>query len=207
MKLTTNNFTGKESNALFLQAQAYMSKEEQRMLLAAVSFGEMNHWSKPRDGGNPFFSHPLAVAQRFVDQKAAADLVIAAVLHDVVEDTEITIEEVETVFGPEIAFIVDALTKEEQQVGETKEACRQRTHHKLLRFVEQDPRVLLVKLADRRHNLETLAPVPLSSKQRTISETLDFYVPLARAYGYHDEAQILFDLANLWAKKLEKGEG
>src|SRR5688572_31038 len=153
------------------------------------------HAGQIRNSGEPYIEHPLAVA-RIVAELGLDDVTIAAaLLHDAVEDTGLTTGEVETEFGPEVAAIVDGVTKLERVSFDSKEAQQAATMRKMLVAMAKDVRVLIIKLADRLHNMRTLAAMPPHKQRRTSQETIDIYAPLAHRLGMQEMRQQLEDLA------------
>jgi GTP pyrophosphokinase len=137
----------------------------------------------------------LAVAKIVADIGLDETTVAAALLHDAVEDTEITVADVEREFGSEVAAIVDGVTKLERIQFDSKEAQQAATMRKMLVAMAKDLRVLIIKLADRLHNMRTIAAMPVDKQQRIASETLDIYAPLAHRLGMQGLKQQLEDLA------------
>lgn len=154
------------------------------------------HGSQTRASGDPYFSHPLEVAGILTGLKLDHGTIITALLHDVIEDTDATLEDVKTMFGEDIARLVDGVTKLtriELQSDRTKQA---ENFRKLVLAMSQDIRVLLVKLADRLHNMRTLNHIKKEDKRRRIAaETMDIYAPLAGRIGMNDLKDELEDLA------------
>ena len=153
------------------------------------------HGSQTRASGDPFISHPLEVAAILADLKLDDATIVAALLHDVVEDTEATHQEIEDLFGKEIADLVDGLTKIRRLDLVTKEAAQAENLRKLLLAMAKDIRVLLIKLADRLHNMRTLQFMKPEKRQRTAQETLDLYAPLAGRMGMQNMRDELEDSA------------
>jgi GTP pyrophosphokinase len=153
------------------------------------------HSQQIRKSGEGYINHPLAVAKIVADIGLDETTVIAALLHDAVEDTEITVADVERDFGPEVAAIVDGVTKLERIRFDSKEEQQAATMRKMLVAMAKDLRVLIIKLADRLHNMRTIAAMPLEKQQRIASETLDIYAPLAHRLGMQGLKQQLEDLA------------
>jgi GTP diphosphokinase / guanosine-3',5'-bis(diphosphate) 3'-diphosphatase len=161
----------------------------------AYETAKMAHRHQLRSSGESYVNHPLAVA-RIVAEIGLDDVSLAAaLLHDAVEDTEITLTDVQTGFGPEVAAIVDGVTKLERLQFDSKEAQQAATMRKMLVAMARDLRVLIIKLADRLHNMRTLAAMPDEKQRRIAQETLDIYAPLAHRLGMQELRQQLEDLA------------
>ena len=153
------------------------------------------HQSQMRSSGESYINHPLAVAQIVADIGLDEVSVTAALLHDAVEDTEITVADVERDFGSEVAAIVDGVTKLERIRFDSREEQQAATMRKMLVAMAKDLRVLVIKLADRLHNMRTIAAMPPEKQQRIAQETLDIYAPLAHRLGMQEMKQQLEDLA------------
>ena len=153
------------------------------------------HQHQVRGSGESYINHPIAVAKIVADIGLDDTSLAAALLHDAVEDTEITLDEVETEFGPEVASIVDGVTKLERLQFDSKEAQQAATMRKMLVAMARDIRVLVIKLADRLHNMRTIAGMPVEKQQRIAHETLDIYAPLAHRLGMQEIKQQLEDLS------------
>ncbi len=153
------------------------------------------HRSQTRSSGESYINHPLAVARIVADIGLDEISVAAALLHDAVEDTEITLADVEHDFGPEVATIVDGVTKLERIQFDSREAQQAATMRKMLVAMARDLRVLVIKLADRLHNMRTIAAMPAEKQRRIAQETLDIYAPLAHRLGMQEIKQQLEDLS------------
>ena len=153
------------------------------------------HHSQRRSSGESYINHPLAVAQIVADIGLDEVSVTAALLHDAVEDTEITVGDVDREFGPEVAAIVDGVTKLERIRFDSREEQQAATMRKMLVAMAKDLRVLVIKLADRLHNMRTIAAMPIDKQQRIAQETLDIYAPLAHRLGMQELKQQLEDLS------------
>jgi GTP pyrophosphokinase len=153
------------------------------------------HQHQLRGSGESYINHPIAVAKIVADIGLDDISLAAALLHDAVEDTEITLEEVERNFGREVASIVDGVTKLERLQFDSKEAQQAATMRKMLVAMARDIRVLVIKLADRLHNMRTLAGMSVEKQQRIAHETLDIYAPLAHRLGMQEMKQQLEDLS------------
>jgi RelA/SpoT family (p)ppGpp synthetase len=162
---------------------SYDPDADEAMLNRAYVYAMEAHGHQIRASGDPYFSHPLEVAAILTDLKLDDATVAAALLHDVVEDTESTHQEIEELFGSEIAHLVEGLTKIKRLDLVTKEAAQAENLRKLLLAVSRDIRVLLVKLADRLHNMRTIEFVKPEKRVRIAEETLDIYAPLAGRMG------------------------
>jgi GTP diphosphokinase / guanosine-3',5'-bis(diphosphate) 3'-diphosphatase len=172
----------------------------------AWEVAKAKHDGQLRSSGQQFIAHPLAVANIVADLGMDATSVVAALLHDTVEDTSMTIEEVEQQFGVEVARIPDGLTKLERMGFETREAAQAETIRKMVIAMARDIRVLVIKLADRLSNMRDLGYKGRESQERTARETLDIYGPLANRLGIHQIKWELEDLAfaTLYPKRYEE---
>lgn len=170
-------------------------KASTALMSKAFETARTAHSQQIRKSGEGYINHPLAVAKIVADIGLDETTVIAALLHDAVEDTEITVADVERDFGPEVAAIVDGVTKLERIRFDSKEEQQAATMRKMLVAMAKDLRVLIIKLADRLHNMRTIAAMPLEKQQRIASETLDIYAPLAHRLGMQGLKQQLEDLA------------
>ncbi|HYM99369.1 MAG TPA: HD domain-containing protein, partial [Aestuariivirgaceae bacterium] len=174
---------------------AYDKDADETLLNRAYVYAMKAHGSQTRASGDPYFSHPLEVAAILTDLKLDDATIVAALLHDVVEDTEATHQEIEELFGREIAELVEGLTKIRRLDLVTKEAAQAENLRKLLLAMAKDIRVLLIKLADRLHNMRTLEFMKPDKRQRIAQETLDLYAPLAGRMGMQNMRDELEDSA------------
>ena len=161
----------------------------------AYEAARIAHISQQRSSGEAYINHPIAVARIVADIGLDDISLAAALLHDAVEDTEITLEDVQRNFGDEVAGLVDGVTKLERLQFDSREAQQAATMRKMLVAMARDMRVLIIKLADRLHNMRTLAGMPLDKQQRVAQETLDIYAPLANRLGMQEIKQQLEDLS------------
>jgi guanosine-3',5'-bis(diphosphate) 3'-pyrophosphohydrolase len=164
-------------------------------MVKAFEIARLAHANQTRRSGEGYISHPLAVAKIVADIGLDETTIVAALLHDAVEDTEITLADVEKEFGSEVAAIVDGVTKLERIQFDSKEAQQAATMRKMLVAMAKDLRVLIIKLADRLHNMRTIAAMPIDKQQRIANETLEIYAPLAHRLGMQGLKQQLEDLA------------
>ncbi|MCB0995416.1 MAG: bifunctional (p)ppGpp synthetase/guanosine-3',5'-bis(diphosphate) 3'-pyrophosphohydrolase [Acidimicrobiales bacterium] len=161
----------------------------------AYELAKSSHDGQLRKSGEPYVAHPLAVAQIVAGLGLDDVTVAAALLHDAVEDTSCTLEQLEERFGAEVAAIVDGVTKLDRIKFESKEQQQAASMRKLLVAVAKDLRVLIIKLCDRLHNMRTLAALPQWKQHRQAQETLDIYAPLAHRLGIQEVKSQLEDLA------------
>jgi len=173
-----------------------LSSEADRQLIASAgAAAEAAHAGQVRQTGEPYFTHPVAVAGIVAELGLDALSVAAALLHDAVEDTGLSLDDVVAQFGPEVAAIVDGVTKLDRLQFDSKEAQQAATVRKMLVAMANDWRVLVIKLADRLHNMRTIAVMPDWKQRRTAQETLDIYAPLAHRLGIQELKWQLEDLA------------
>ncbi len=170
-------------------------KADTALLVQAYDVADRAHEGQLRSSGEAYISHPLAVATLLAGLGLDDVTCAAALLHDAVEDTIVTLEDIEAEFGSAIAAIVDGVTKLDRLRFDSKQAQQAATIRKMLVAMAQDPRVLLIKLADRLHNMRTIAALPEWKQRRTAQETLDIYAPLAHRFGIQDLKWQLEDLA------------
>ncbi|MGA0877536.1 MAG: RelA/SpoT family protein [Ilumatobacteraceae bacterium] len=165
------------------------------LMTKAFETARTAHAQQTRRSGEGYINHPLAVAKIVADIGLDETSVVAALLHDAVEDTEITLDDVEREFGGDVAAIVDGVTKLDRIQFDSKEAQQAASMRKMLVAMAKDLRVLIIKLADRLHNMRTIASMPHEKQQRIANETLDIYAPLAHRLGMQGLKQQLEDLA------------
>src|SRR6195256_3285863 len=178
------------------QVKSYDPKTDEDALNRAYVYSLKAHGAQLRASGDPYFSHPVEVAGLLAQMKLDSASIITGLLHDTVEDTVATLDDIERLFGPEVGRLVDGVTKLsriELQSDHTKQA---ENFRKLVLAMSEDIRVLLVKLADRLHNMQTLRFIRSEDKRRRIArETMDIYAPLAERIGMHRMKDQLEDLA------------
>lgn len=184
-----------EFNYLITQVKSYMdTAEAEDKLREAYLFAAERHQHQSRASGEPYITHPLAVAIILTDLRIDLASLIAAILHDTVEDTETTLEEVEELFGKPVAELVDGLTKIGKIKFRSKQEKLAENFRKMVLAMAKDLRVILVKLADRLHNMRTLNSLPEEKRVRIAQETLDIYAPLANRLGIYGIKSELEDL-------------
>ena len=181
---------------LIEKVKSYDPCVEEELLNKAYVFSMRAHGSQTRASGDPYFSHPLEVAGILADHKFDSRTIITALLHDVVEDTKFSLNDIEENFGSEISLLVDGVTKLSKFEGRSDKFNQAENFRKLLLATSKDIRVLFVKLADRLHNMRTLNYIKDSFKRKKISyETLEIYSPLAERLGMDEIRKELDDLS------------
>jgi RelA/SpoT family (p)ppGpp synthetase len=180
---------------LIERVRRYNPNTNEALLNRAYVYAMKAHGEQRRASGDPYFSHPIEVAAILTDLKLDDATIAAALLHDTIEDTATTRAEIDGLFGKDIGTLVDGLTKLKKLDLVTKEAKQAENLRKLLLAIADDVRVLLVKLADRLHNMRTLEYMPVESRRRVAEETLEIYAPLAGRMGMHEMREELDDLA------------
>ena len=180
---------------LIERVRQYNPNTDEALLNRAYVYAMKAHGEQKRASGDPYFSHPIEVAAILTDLKLDDATIAAALLHDTIEDTATTRAEIDSLFGRDIGALVEGLTKLKKLELVSKEAKQAENLRKLLLAIADDVRVLLVKLADRLHNMRTLDHVPPASRRRIAEETLDIYAPLAGRMGMHEMREELEDLS------------
>ena len=177
------------------RVMSYAPDADEAMLNRAYVYTVQKHGTQTRASGDPYFSHPVEVAGLMTELKLDQETIITALLHDTVEDTLATTEEIERLFGPDVAKLVDGVTKLSKIEAMTEKERAAENLRKFLLAMSEDLRVLLVKLADRLHNMRTLHYIKSEDKRRRIArETMDIYAPLAERVGMYEymrEMQLL----------------
>ncbi len=177
------------------RVRRYNVNTDEALLNRAYVYAMRAHGTQTRASGDPYMSHPLEVAAILTDLKLDDATIVSAVLHDTIEDTEATREEIDRLFSPEIGALVEGLTKIKRLDLVSKKAAQAENLRKLLLAIADDVRVLMVKLADRLHNMRTLHFVPVDKRARIAEETLDIYAPLAGRMGMQEMREELENLA------------
>src|SRR5210317_1050334 len=163
--------------------ESYLPADQVAQVLEAYEFGAAAHDGQARRSGEPYITHPIAVAQLLADMHLDSQTIVAAILHDVVEDTETSLDEIRQTFGDEVAMIVDGVSKLDQIQFRSRAEAQAESFRKMMLAMIEDIRVILVKLADRLHNMKTLEAMPASKRKRIARETLDIYAPIANRLG------------------------
>jgi RelA/SpoT family (p)ppGpp synthetase len=177
---------------------AYNPRADEALLNKAYVYAMRAHGNQTRASGEAYFSHPLEVASILTDLKLDDATIATALLHDTIEDTETTKAEIDRLFGPVIASLVDGLTKIEKLNLTSRKTEQAENFRKLLLAISSDVRVLLVKLADRLHNMRTLEHVKPEKRRRVAQETMDIYAPLAGRMGIQEIRDELEELSFRW---------
>src|SRR6187397_2774365 len=180
--------------------RAYSPDADVELLRRAYVFSAFEHRGQVRHSGEPYLIHPLAVADFLADLKLDVVAVASGLLHDVVEDTLTTIERITELFGPEVAHVVEGVTKISTIPFSSSEERQAENFRKMLLAMVDDIRVILVKLADRLHNMRTLSHMPEDRQLRIAQETLDIYAPIANRLGM---SKVKNELEELCFKYLE----
>lgn len=173
----------------------YLEKVDIESVRLAYRFADEAHLGQLRQNGEPYITHPIAVAAQCATWKLDAQALMAALLHDAIEDCGVTKIELIERFGSPVAELVDGLTKLEKLQFDTREENQAESFRKMLLAMARDVRVILIKLADRSHNMRTLSDMPRSKWRRISSETLDIYAPIAHRLGLNQTYRELQDLA------------
>ena len=173
----------------------YQTPEDVELVRKAYVFAAAAHAGQVRLSGEPYLSHPLAVAYTLADMRLDGASITAGLLHDTVEDTKTTIEDIDESFGEDVADIVDGVTKISLLNFDSKEAQQAENIRKMILAMNEDMRVLFVKLADRLHNMRTLEYMKPEKQRRIAQETMDIYAPLANRLGLHRVKLELEDLS------------
>src|SRR3954464_11369062 len=196
---------------LLAQVERYLSASDVEAVRRAFEFAAVAHSSQMRESGDPYITHPLAVAETVAELQLDTATIVAALLHDVAEDTAVSIADLEARFGSEVARLVDGVTKLSKvpwfkengdvvDVPADRQTIWAESMRKMFLAMADDIRVVLIKLADRLHNMRTLDARPVEKRRRVAQETMDIYAPLAARLGI---GQIKWQLEDLSFRHLE----
>jgi len=174
--------------------EAYLSPAQVERVREAYDFGAEKHLGQKRLSGEPYITHPVAVADILADLRLDADTLVAAILHDVIEDTPTAKAEIASIFGQVVAELVDGVSKLDQIQFKNRQEAQAESFRKMLLAMVRDIRVIMVKLADRMHNMRTLGVVPPVKRRRIARETLEIYAPIAERLGLYAVKLELEDL-------------
>lgn len=167
------------------QIQQYLPKDQIESLKQAYLVASAAHEGQKRSSGEPYITHPVAVAGILASMRLDHETLMAALLHDVIEDTHVTYEDIETQFGTSIAELVDGVSKLDKLKFRDRKEAQAENFRKMIMAMVQDIRVVLIKLADRTHNMRTIMPLRPDKRRRIAKETLEIYSPLAHRLGIH----------------------
>jgi len=183
---------------VFIDSLMYLPPEEVELVREAYRFSEAAHRGQMRQSGEPYITHPLAVAGEIAEWQMDVEGVIAALLHDVMEDTPVSKSTIAERFGKPVADLVDGLSKLDKLEFQSAEEAQAENFRKMLMAMARDLRVVLIKLADRHHNLQTMAAMRPEKRRRIARETLEIYAPIANRLGlnklYHELQDLSFEL-------------
>ncbi len=193
------------ANALIKQASTYLPDDKVAIVKAAYEFAAKAHQGQVRKTGEPYLEHPVNTAMILAELHLDAETLAAALLHDVPEDCGVSLDEIEAKFGLQVVKLVDGVTKlnklaSRARTEETKSKVQAENLRKMLVASAEDLRVVLIKLADRLHNMRTLGALPVERRRAIAQETLDIYAPLAHRLGYREAKWQLEDLAFRYLK-------
>src|SRR5450759_220724 len=180
--------------ALELQLEAYLPAEQIARVRKAYEIGASAHAGQTRKSGEPYITHPVAVASILADLGMDAETIIAAILHDTLEDTELTVAQIGAEFGQTVIELVDGVTKLDKVRFRSRQEAAAESFRKMLLAMARDLRVILIKLADRLHNMRTLSAMDAGARRRIARETLDIYAPIAQRLGMNRFKAELQDL-------------
>ena len=185
----------RDDSALSLRLKHYLKSEDITQIWEAYRYADQAHQGVVRKTGEPYISHPVSVACILADMHMDLPTIMAALLHDVVEDTDISTDDIKEKFGQQVAELVDGVTKLDKIEFQSASVAQAENFRKMLLAMSQDVRVILVKLADRLHNMQTLEGMRQEKQKLIAKETLDIYAPIANRLGLNEIYQELEDLS------------
>src|SRR6266568_7939506 len=188
---------------ILTKVEGYHPTGDMDLIKKAYVYAARAHDGQMRRSGDPYVVHPLSVASIITDLRLDVPSVCAGLLHDCVEDTSVTVDELGQVFSPEVAFLVDGVTKLGKIAWSTREERQAENFRKMLLAMARDIRVILVKLCDRLDNMRSLHHLPSEKQERIASETMQIYAPLANRLGIQ---WVKVELEDLSFKHLHPGE-
>ena len=194
-QIATNVLTVTRYRDLLHKVRSYRPEDDLSLVRKAYDFSMQHHKGQARESGEPYLAHPLEVATILADMRLDTTAIVAGLLHDAVEDTSVTIDEIQTEFGEQVAHIVEGVTKISKIDFASSEEAQAENVRKMVLAMMDDIRVVLIKLADRLHNMRTLKFLSEERQQKIARETLDIYAPIAHRLGMGKIRGELEDLA------------
>jgi GTP pyrophosphokinase/guanosine-3',5'-bis(diphosphate) 3'-pyrophosphohydrolase len=179
----------------FVDLLSYLTPADVELVCAAYRFGDEAHQGQKRLSGEPYITHPLAVAGALAEWRMDARAIVAALLHDVMEDTAVGKAQITERFGKDVADLVDGLSKLDKIEFQSYQDAQAENFRKMLMAMARDLRIVLIKLADRRHNLQTMSAIRPEKRRRIAHETLEIYAPIATRLGLNNISRQLQDLS------------
>ncbi len=200
--------TAKESSRFLISdlcslLESYLEPNEVKTIYLAYLFSADAHEGQTRISGEPYIYHPLSVARALSEMRMDYKTITAAILHDVVEDTETALDQIRQEFGDEVAELVDGVSKLTHLEFESKQEAQAENFRKMMLAMVKDVRVIIIKLADRLHNMRTISVMPEKKQKRIARETLDIYAPIALRLGMHElrsELEVL-SFKSIWPRR------
>ena len=203
--VTNNKSSRFQINDLCSLLESYLEPNQVKKIYNAYLFSASAHEGQMRLTGEPYIYHPISVAKVLAEIHMDAETIQAAILHDVIEDTETAKEQIKNEFGNEVAELVDGVSKLTHLEFDSKLEAQAENFRKMMLAMVKDVRVIIIKLADRLHNMRTLDVMRLEKQKRIARETLDIYAPIALRLGMHGLRVELEELSfrTLWPKRYE----
>ena len=186
-QIATNVLTVTRYRELLKKVRAYRPEDDLSLIRKAYDSSMQHHKGQARESGEPYLAHPLEVASILADMQLDTTAIAAGLLHDAVEDTSVTIEEIQTEFGEQVAHIVEGVTKISKIDFASSEEAQAENVRKMVLAMMDDIRVVLIKLADRLHNMRTLKFLSQERQEKIARETLDIYAPIAHRLGMGED--------------------